>query len=460
VVVGLSVLGSSLRGVIRAFLFALDPTPAQERAFRSHCGAQRFAFNFGVELAGKIRAQRAAEYSYGLRGAELTPLSAYDLRRAWNRAKHQVAPWWAENSKEAYSSGLANAMAAFNNYGDSWNGRRRGPKIRPPRFKGRRARLSCRFTTGAFGLTADRRHVKLPRIGAVRTCESTRKLARKLEAGTARILAATLSHQRGRWHVSLSVGLPDPQPAPRTADRVVGVDLGIKSLAVLSTGETIPNPRHLDRALARLRRAQRSCARRRGPDRRTRAEPSNRWRKAKARVAALHVRVANARRDGLHKLTARLVREHDVVVVEDLNVAGMVRSKRLARHISGLGLGEFRRQLTYKAAEAGARVHVADRWYPSSKTCSACGAVRAKLTLAEREFTCPSCGTRLDRDLNAALNLAALAAQVTSAESSRRDAKQPAGNPRKTTTGGNGYRHGKTPGPAGSQRHPREAVAR
>jgi putative transposase len=444
---------------MRAFLFALDPTPAQEQAFRSHCGAQRFAFNFGVELAGKIRAQRAAEYSYGLRGAELTPLSGYDLRRAWNAAKHEVAPWWAENSKEAYSSGLANAAAAFKNYGDSWAGRRRGPKIRPPRFKGRRARRSCRFTTGAFGLTADRRHVKLPRIGAVRTGESTRKLARKLEAGTARILSATLSHQRGRWHVSLSVELPDPEPAPRTADRVVGVDLGIKSLAVLSTGEVVPNPRHLERVLGALRRAQRRCARRRGPDRRTRTEPSHRWRKAQARVAALHVRVANARRDGLHQLSTRLVREHDTIVIEDLHVAGMVRNKRLARHIAGLGMGEFRRQVTYKAAAAGVQLHVADRWFPSSRQCSACGVVRAKLTLAEREFACQSCGTRLDRDLNAALNLAALADRVVLGEL-RPDVKQPAGNPGKTTAGGSGYRHGQTPGPAGSQRHPREAVAR
>src|SRR5688500_1433392 len=449
---------------MRAFLFALDPTPAQERAFRSHCGAQRFAYNFGIELAGKIRAQRAAEYSYGLRGAELTPCSAYDLRKAWNATKHEVAPWWAENSKEAYSSGLANAAAAFKNYGDSWAGRRRGPKIRPPRFKGRRARLSCRFTTGAFGLTTDRRHVKLPRIGAVRTCESTRKLARRVESGTARILSATLSHQRGRWHVSLSVELPDPtppEPTPpeRAGRRVVGVDLGVKSLAVLSTGETVPNPRHLDRALAALRRAQRRVSRRRGPDRRTRVEPSHRWRKAVARVAALHTRVAAQRRDGLHRLTARLVRAHDTVVVEDLHVAGMLRNKRLARHISGLGMGEFRRQLQYKAAAAGVQVHVADRWYPSSKTCSTCGAVRAKLTLAERQFHCESCGTRLDRDLNTALNLAALADRVVLGEL-RPDAKQPAGNPGKTTTGGSGYRHGKTPGPAGSQRHPREAVAR
>lgn len=445
--------------MIRAYLFALDPTDAQEQAFRSHCGAQRFAYNWAVERLNAIRAQRAAEHSYGLRSAELTPCSTYDLRRAWNAAKHERAPWWAENSKEAYSSGLANAATAFKNYGDSWNGKRRGPKVRHPRFKGRRARLTCRFTTGAFGLTDDRRHVKLPRIGSVRTHESTRDLACRIDAGTARVLAATLSYQRGRWHVSLSVELADPQPAERTGGRVIGVDLGVKSLAVLSTGEVVPNPRHLDGALTALRRTQRKCSRRRGPDRRTRQEPSNRWRKANAKVSALHTRVANARRDGLHKLTARLVRDHDVVVVEDLNVAGMVRNRRLARHISGLGMGEFRRQLDYKAEVAGVRVHVADRWYPSSKTCSACGVARAKLTLAEREFVCQSCGTRLDRDYNAALNLAALAARITSEPSCGRTGNEPAGNPRKTAMGGNGYRHGKAP----ALREPtprREAMAR
>ena len=448
--------------MIRAYLFALDPTPAQERAFRSHCGAQRFAYNFGVELASKIRAQRAAEYSYGLRGAELTPCSAYDLRRAWNAAKHQRAPWWADNSKEAYSSGLANAATAFKNFGDSFRGTRPGPKVRHPRFKGRRARLTCRFTTGAFGLGGDRRHVRLPRIGEVRTHESTRKLARRVEPGQARILSATLSHQRGRWHVALSVELPDPAPAARTTGRVVGVDLGIKSLAVLSTGETVPNPRHLDRDLARLRRLQRRCARRRGPDRRTGCKPSRRWRQTKHRVAALHTRVANQRRDHLHKLTTGLVGDHDVIVVEDLNVAGMVRNKRLARHIGQLGMGELRRQIQYKADQAGVRVHVADRWYPSSKTCSACGAVRAKLTLAEREFVCESCGTRLGRDYNAALNLAALAGRVVQGEL-RPDVKQTVEThvrpPWAATGTATDPPAGGRQAPSRSQRHHREAVA-
>jgi putative transposase len=431
--------------VIRAFLFALDPTEAQAEAFRSHCGAQRFAYNWGLALIRANLDQRAAERTYDIGEDQLTPpvsFSAFHLRRAWNEAKDARAPWWAQNSKEAYSCGLANLATALSNWSSSRSGARAGRRVGFPRFKGRRGRLSCRFSTGAFGLGADRRHIRLPRIGQVRTHESTRKLARKVEAGTARIRSATLSWQRGRWHVAFSVELPDPAPPARTGGRVVGVDLGITSLAVLSTGQVVPNPRHLDRALRALRRTQRQAARRRGPDRRTRTVGSSRWRKTKARVAALHTRVGSARRDGLHKLSARLVREHDTIVIEDLNVAGMVRNHRLARAIAGLGMAELRRQLGYKATDAGVRLMVADRWYPSSKTCSACGAVRAKLTLAQRQFVCENCGTRLDRDLNAARNLAALAAQASEPSCGRTE-NEPAGNPRKTGMAGNGYRHGK-----------------
>jgi putative transposase len=414
---------------MRAFLFALDPTPAQVQAFRSHCGAQRFAFNFGLALVRANRDQRAAERSYGLAEADLTPAvswSAYGLRRAWNAAKNDVAPWWAENSKEAYSSGLANLAAALTNWKSSRSGIRAGRNVEFPRFKGRRSRLSCRFTTGAFGLAADRRHVRLPRIGLVRTCESTRKLARRVEAGTARIRSATLSWQRGRWHVSFSVELPDVElpgvelpgvelpgreRAPSPGGRgVVGVDLGISALATLSTGERVPNGRHLDRELRRLRRAQRRVSRRRGPERRTGQVPSNRWRKARARADRIHTQVANRRRDNIHQLTSRLVRGHDVIVIEDLHVAGMLRNKRLARHIAGAAWAEIRRQLTYKTQWAGVRLIVADRWFASSKICSGCGTAKAKLGLSERTFVCMACGLVLDRDHNAARNLAALAA--------------------------------------------------
>ncbi|MGH3765252.1 MAG: helix-turn-helix domain-containing protein [Pseudonocardiaceae bacterium] len=238
--------------MIRAYLFALDPTDAQVAAFRSHCGGLRYVYNFGLALIRANLDQRAAERSYGIPEDQLTPVvswSAFDLRRVWNAVKDQRAPWWAENSNEAYSSGLASLATALSNWSSSKSGARAGRRVAFPRFKGCRARLACRFTTGVFGLGPDWRHIQLPRIGQVRTHESTRRLARKVAAGIARIRSATLSYQRGRWHVAFSVELPDPPPAVRTGARVVGVDLGITSLAVLSTGEVVPNPRHLDGAL-------------------------------------------------------------------------------------------------------------------------------------------------------------------------------------------------------------------
>jgi putative transposase len=274
---------------------------------------------------------------------QLTPSlswSAYSLRKLWNRVKDEIAPWWAENSKEAYASGVANLATALGNWNASRAGTRRGPKVRFPRFKGKRHGMSCRFTTGAFGLAeGDRRHVKLPRIGLVRTHESTRKLTRHVARGTARIRSATVTHQRGRWFCSFSVEIERHDRSPARPDSVVGVDLGIKSLAVLSTGEVIANPRHLEIAQRQLRRLQRQASRRHGPDRRTRRAPSQRWRKTQARIAKLHTAVANARRDGLHQLSTRLVREHGTIVVEDLNVVGMLRNRRLARHIAGVRHG-------------------------------------------------------------------------------------------------------------------------
>ncbi|QIZ34222.1 IS607 family element RNA-guided endonuclease TnpB [Saccharopolyspora sp. ASAGF58] len=424
--------------VLQAYRFALDPNPVQEAGLRSHCGAQRFAFNWGL---GKVKAnseQRKAEASYGLDGDELTPpvgWSAYGLRKDWNQAKDTVAPWWQENSKEAYSSGLSNLATALKNWGDSKKGNRKGRKLGFPRFKGKRSGLSCRFTTGSFGLADhDRRHVKLPRIGVVRTHESTRKLARRVDTGAARIRSATVSYRAGRWFVSFSVEITRNDPAPAQPGVTVGVDLGIKSLAVLSTGEVIDNPKHLEVALRELRRLQRQASRRIGPDHRSGQKPSNRWRKTQARIATLHTTVANARRDGLHKLTTWLVRTFGAIVLEDLNVAGMTRNRRLARQVAGVGMAELRRQVEYKASWAGLRVHIAYRWDPSSKTCSDCGAVRTKLHLSDRIFTCPSCGMSMDRDLDAAQNLANLVDATTSSPSCGATENEPDGNPHKTRT--------------------------
>ncbi|MGW6931334.1 IS607 family element RNA-guided endonuclease TnpB [Lentzea sp. NPDC054927] len=425
--------------VLQAYRYALDPTFAQVAALRSHCGAQRFAFNWGLARVKANLDQRAAERSYDLDTAALTPLvnwSAYGLRKDWNLAKGDVAPWWSENSKEAYSSGLANLAAGLRNWTDSNRGLRKGRKLSFPRFKSKRALSSCRFTTGVFGLVDhDRRHVKLPRIGSVRTHESTRKLARRVERGTARIRSATISSRAGRWFVSFSVEIHRTATSPANPHDVVGVDLGVKSLAVLSTGEVLPNPKHLELAQRTLRRLRRQASRRTGPDRRIGQSPSQRWRKTQAQTARLHARVANARRDGLHKLTTRLVRTYGTVVIEDLNVAGMLRNRKLARHVAGLGLAELRRQLEYKSAWAGVCLRVADRWFPSSKMCSGCRAVKAKLRLAERTYHCQACGLILDRDLNAARNLAALV-ESRSSVSCTVTVNEPDGNPCKPSLDG------------------------
>ena len=336
-----------------------------------------------------------------------------------------MAPWWAENSKEAYSSGLAGAAAAFGNYAASKSGQRTGPPVGYPRRKTKhRSVRSCRFTTGAIGVEGDRHHVRLPRLGAIRTHESTRKLARRLEDGRARILSATVRQEAcGRWYVSLQAEVARAAGGARRPSVVAGVDLGVSHLAVVADSlggvRFEPNPQHLEVALSTLRRRSRQMARRRGPvgcdpaaGVKVRGVPSEGWRDARRSLARAHVRVRHLRADAIAKLTSGLAAEYGWVVAEDLNVAGMVRNRRLARCIAGAGFGEIRRQLGYKSAWNGGQLVLADRWYPSSKTCSGCGVVKAKLPLRTRVFRCEACGLVLDRDLNAARNLAALAASM------------------------------------------------
>jgi len=451
--------GDDAPTMLRAYRFALDATPDQERQLRSHCGAARFAYNHMLALVKANLDQRAAERTYDIPDQELTPSlswSFYSLRKQWNQTKSDVAPWWPENSKEAYANGIANLAAALSNWSTSRAGQRRGRLVKFPRFKTRRCRLSCRFTTGGLGLVErDRRHIRLPKIGVIRTHESTRKLARRVEAGTARIRSASVSFERGRWHVAFTVEMPaDNHHRHRRRNPVVGVDLGITHLAVLS--ESVPgvsdehgmvaNPDQLEKAQKQLRRLQRQAARRRGRDKRTGATPSARWFRTQAQINRLHTRIANARADGLHKLTTTLTERFETIVIEDLNVTGMLANRRLARRISGAGWGELRRQLTYKTAVRGGTLMVADRFYPSSKTCSNCGSVKTKLRLSQRIYHCESCSIRIDRDRNAAANLAALAASDTAMSSPSCGAtrNEPDGNQLKSSTAGSRYRHGKS----------------
>jgi putative transposase len=292
-------------------------------------------------------------------------------------------------------------------------------------------------TTGAFGVT-DGRHIRVPRIGVIRTKEPTVKLLEQLQAGTVRILSATVSEAAGRWYVSFGCKVERPQPERvRVSDRPVGVDLGVSALAVLSTGERVPNPKHLSCYQRRITRCQRELSRRHGPAQGR--KPSKRWTRSKARLGRLHARAARSRADGLHKLTTRLAKSHPVVVVEDLNVAGMTSSAKgsghwrgkagLNRAILDVAPGELRRQLGYKCSWYGSALVVADRWYPSSKTCSGCGWRKPSLPLSERMFICEACGLVIERDLNAALNLAALVRAVltgTASSGGNRPGERPA----------------------------------
>lgn len=446
---------------IRAYVLALEPTQQQIAALQSHCGAQRFAFNWGLALVKANLAQREAERSYGVADSALTPplnWSAYALRKRWNQAKTDIAPWWPENSKEAYASGLAHLAAALNNWSAA-KGQPGRKRIRFPRFKSKRSKQSCLFTTGAIGLVrTDYRHIKLPRVGVIRTLESTRKLARLLHHKDARIRSATVGYRRGRWFVSFSVEVTAALRAPSGQPvRTIGVDLGLRHLAILSSpvpgisdaNGFVAAPHFLERTQKTLRRLQRRAARQQGPDRQSDRGPSKRWQSTRAELARVHTRIANCRADHLHKLTTGLVRECDSIVIEDLNVSGLLRNRRLARHISDAGWSELRRQLRYKTSWTGTTLVVANRFYPSSKTCSRCGAVKTKLRLSDRLYQCEQCNLTLDRDVNAARNLAAIVVDHESRQSSAScvgTQKKPAGNLDKTgTTPASGTATGRPP---------------
>ena len=263
-----------------------------------------------------------------------------------------------------------------------------------PRFKSRRSRQSAHYTRSAFTMRGGE-------LRLAKTDTPLRFVWSWQDVNPAALNPAMVIVSRepdGRWYITFTIDTDDPGPLPETG-HAVGVDLGVKDFAVISDGERIPNPRHLERRARALTRYQRRVARcQRGSMNRV---------KAKLKVARAHRKVRSARADFLHRASTRLVRENDVIVIEDLNVAGMVRNRHLARAISGCGWGEFRRQLACKCQRYGRELVVIDRWYPSSKTCSACGHRLAELSLSTRQWTCPSCGAWHDRDLNAAKNILA-----------------------------------------------------
>jgi putative transposase len=267
-------------------------------------------------------------------------------------------------------------------------------RSRYPRFKSRHGRQSATYTRSAFRMRADQ-------LRLAKTADPVRFVWTWPEVDVAALDPTSVTVARdsaGRWFVTFHVDIPRPAQLSATGQNV-GVDLGLAHFATLSTGEKIPHPRDWERYERRLKRYQRRLSRcQRGSKNRA---------KAKVRVARAHARVADARRDFLHKTSTDVVRRFDMIAVEDLNVSGMVRNRPLARAISCTGWAEFRSMLEYKAQRYGRAVVAVDRWYPSSRTCAACGHLLTALRLGTRRWTCPGCGTRHDRDINAAKNILA-----------------------------------------------------
>ena len=401
--------------VMTAAKFEVEWPAEPDRAalVRSHFGARRFAFNWGLaQVKADLDARKRDP------GHESVGWDLGSLRKVWNRAKHDVAPWWATNSKECYSAGLADLAQALSNWDDSKNGRRSGRRVGFPRFKSaRRDPDRVRFTTGTMRLADDRRTITVPVIGGVRAKEDTRRVQRHVASGRAHVLNMTLSQRWGRLFVSIGYVLraPDTVPTPAQPTVRAGVDLGMRTLATVATIDTATgtetvvkyeNPAPLKATLAARRRASRELSRR--------IPGSRGHRAAKAKLTRLDRRCVHLRREAAHQLTTQLAGTYGHLVVEDLDVAAMKRGmgrRAFRRAVSDTAMGLVKPQLAYKTLRHGSTLTVADRWFPSSQIhhdhtrpdgtpCRLVGKGRI-----DKHLVCPTTGEVVDRDHNAAMNL-------------------------------------------------------
>jgi putative transposase len=430
------------------FRFALAPAPVQAAMLARHAGASRFAYNECLRLvADAIAASRADPHVR-------VPWSAFDLINAFNVWKRSEAAgrvfvaapngtvtkqitglrWRREVSAQVFEEAAVDLGRALSAYAHANNGTGKGRAVGFPRRKRKgRCRDSFRLRnqrhkSGAFWIRVGAGHprsVTLSTIGTIRVHDDTRRLRRLLRpvahldpdtgqpvvAPRARILFATVSRHGSRWYVSLNVEAPDfhaQRLHPPRPGGFVGVDRGLATFAVAATADgtevgRFRSPKPLQRGMVSLRRQSRAASR-------TQPRSSNRARVAR-RLSRQHARIANVRRSFLHEVSSQLVKTHDRLCLEDLAVANLRTNRRLARAIGDAAWTELARQLGYKAAWFGAELVVCDRWFPSTRTCSRCGTVKQQMRLAERIYCCDACGVVIDRDRNAAANLAAWAEQ-------------------------------------------------
>lgn len=360
--------------MLRAHKIELKTNNKQATYFAKASGIARFAYNWAL-------AEWSKRYAEGKKPNQL------QLRRELNAIKSTQFPWMLEVTKNAPQMAIIQLGEAFQNFFKK--------RARYPQF--RKKGINDRFTLTNDQFAVKGSRIRIPHLGWVRMRESLRF--------EGRIISATISRKADRWFVSIAVEAPNVVPLIRENQTEVGVDLGVSDFATLSTGEVISGPKPHRVLMKRLKRLSKSLSRKQ--------RGSSNRKKAKLKLAKLHTRIANIRHDALHQLTTRLSRDYSLIVIEDLNVKGMMKNRRLSRAIGDMGFHEFRRQLEYKAKANDSKIVIADRWFASSKRCSSCGYQLDELPLSMRSWTCPACKTAHQRDLNAAINLKNLAVSST-----------------------------------------------
>ncbi len=412
------------------FRFTLDVNSDQHQKLMSYAGSFRLAYNHQIGRVKANLAQRAAEKTYGIADADLTPalswskVSFINHMNAWKNGQDPTSPvnddgtrglsWRAEVSADVFETASVNAAQALANWKTSKTATRAGKPVGFPRFKSKHKsipvfRLRAKYSEGTTSPVRPTgpKSIRFPKLGELTVRQGTKQLRRMLAKGRFRVYAAAFRYEHGRWLVSITGVAAQFHPQRRTTTGRhrprAGVDLGVKTLAVVADEhgrvlDTIEGVKALQHAQARLKLAGQRYSR-------TKSNSTGRV-KAARRLGKIHRRVKALRAAVLHQLTTQLAQGYTSVTVEDLNAAGMVRNRRLARAVSDAAFGELRRQLEYKCSWYGTDLVIADRWYPSSKTCSGCGTVKADLSLSERTYSCTVCGLVLDRDVNAAINLA------------------------------------------------------
>ena len=362
--------------ILRAYKTRLVINKNQEHYFKGCVGAARYVYNWGLN-------DRIERYKQGVN------TTRYEQNVRFNSIKRELCPWILDYPYVIIQEEFGNLDTAYKNF---FTRIKQGKeKAGFPKFKSKYKDNQSFSLRGS--IRVDINKIKLPIIGWV-------KLAQKnYFPDDVKILKATVSERAGYWFVSMQVEEEIEDPQPRD-ENVIGIDLGIKSIAVISDGKTFDNPKTLKQYEKKLATLQRELSRR--------TKGGSNYDKTKQKITRLHYKIASIRNTSLHEISNYTVNKTKAskIVMEDLNVKGMMTNRRLSKALADASISELKRQIQYKAGWNGVEFVLADRWFASSKTCSGCGSKKDKLKLSERTYVCTECGLIIDRDLNAALNLA------------------------------------------------------